>query len=192
MILHVFILMYFHLEHISTLLHFDLIPLSGQPNSPEWRQRHQRLRVPWRPSLSLLKFDHAGRNRGPSMVLSHSCQWNHLNVPCLLDIKGTSTLIIWENLTLKKCPEHTRGFCRFSVHLVIVARIYSSYHTVGEDQLLFPRNFLHRYSLTFDTAGSPTSPRTPRTVRMPCPADLLTSLKQVAWHGLGSMELWFS
>ena len=90
-------------------------------------------------------------------------------------------------------------------HLVSSARIYSSYHTVGEDQLLCARNFLHRYSLTFDTARGGERPT---TVRMPCPGDQLTSLKQAGngmsyiclnkWllmrhmpntHGLGSIEL---
>eukprot|EP00435_Cladocopium_sp_Y103_P034503 s1211_g8.t3 len=67
-----------------------------------------------------------------------------------------------------------RSHLAFIGHPVIHDAIYSSYHTVGEDQLLCTRNFLHRYSLSFDTAsGEPT------TVRMPCPADLLTSLKQV-------------
>ena len=84
--------------------------------------------------------------------------------------------INFDNLTISDtqfCPEHIWGFCRFPSVLGHFVRIYSTYHTVGEDQLLCTRNFLHRYSLTFDTArGSPT------TVRMPCPADLLTSLKK--------------
>ena len=63
----------------------------------------------------------------------------------LMSMKPFSTMLIryqrninFDNLTISDtqfCPEHIWGFCRFPSVLGHFVRIYSTYHTVGEDQL---------------------------------------------------------